>query len=59
MILKFNLLYGILQEKLLVIQKYLNEHLEKGFIYPSQSLFALPVLFIKKPGGGLRFYINY
>ena len=59
MTLKFSLLYSISQEELLVIQKYLNKYLKKGFIRLSQSLFASPVLFIKKLEGGLRFYINY
>jgi len=32
---KFGPLYGMSQEELLVIQQYLNKHLEKGFIRPS------------------------
>ena len=35
------------------------DNLEKGFIKPSQALFASPILFIKKLNRGLRFYINY
>ena len=41
------------------MKKYIEENLPRGFIEPSQSPFASPVLFIKKPNGGLRFYINY
>ena len=59
MTLKFGLLYSISQEELLIIQQYLNKYLGKGFICLSQSLFALLVLFVKKLGEGLRFYINY
>jgi hypothetical protein len=33
--------------------------LDKGFIRVSNSLAVALVLFIKKPRGGLRFYINY
>ena len=33
--LKFRPLYSISQKKLLIIQKYLNKYLKKGFIYPS------------------------
>ncbi|KAI1003433.1 hypothetical protein K3495_g4771 [Podosphaera aphanis] len=33
--------------------------LEKGFIEPSTSSFASPVLFVKKPGGGLCFCVDY
>lgn len=35
------------------------ELLDKGFIYASSSPALAPVLFIRKPGGGLRFYIDY
>jgi hypothetical protein len=33
--------------------------LSKGFIRASSSPVAAPVIFIKKPGGNLRFYIDY
>ena len=51
--------YPISKDKLLVIKKYINKHLNKGFIYFSISLAAAPIFFIKKLGGGIRFYINY
>ena len=51
--------YLMFKDKLLVIKKYINEHLDKGFIYPSISLIATPILLIKKLGGGIQFYINY
>ena len=47
------------KNKLLVIKKYINKYLDKGFIYPSISLVATPILLIKKLGGGIQFYINY
>ena len=40
--------YLISKDKLLVIKKYINKHLNKGFIRPSMSLVAAPILFIKK-----------
>jgi len=43
----------MLKDELLVIKKYINEHLDKGFIYPSISLAAAPILLTKKPGGGI------
>jgi hypothetical protein len=58
-ILKYNLLYKISIKKLETLKQYLLNNLEKDFIEPNQSLFAAPVLFIKKPSGGLRFYIDY
>jgi hypothetical protein len=51
--------YLISKDKLLVIKKYINKHLNKGFIYPNISLAAAPIFFTKKLGGGIRFYINY
>ena len=51
--------YLISKDKLLVIKKYINKHLNKGFIYPSISLAATPILLTKKPGGGIQLYINY
>ena len=46
-------LYGMSREELLVLKKYLEDHLAKGFIRPSSSPAASPVLFIRKLGGGL------
>jgi hypothetical protein len=51
--------YLISKDKLLVIKKYINKHLNKGFICPSISLAAAPIFLTKKPGGGIQFYINY
>ena len=36
-----------------------DELLRRGFIVPSASNFAAPVLFARKPGGGLRMCIDY
>ena len=52
-------LYLISKNKLLVIKKYINKHLNKGFIYHSISLAATPILLTKKLGGGIQFCINY
>jgi len=47
------------KDKLLVVKKYINKHLNKGFIRPSILLAAAPILLTKKPRGGIQFYINY
>jgi hypothetical protein len=47
------------KDKLLVVKKYIDKHLNKGFIHPSISLIAAPILLTKKLGGGIQFYINY
>ena len=52
-------LYLISKDKLLIIKKYINEHLNKGFIYFNIFLAAAPILLTKKLGGGIQFCINY
>jgi len=49
----------MLKDKLLVVKKYIDEHLNKGFIYPSMSLAAAPILLTKKLGGGIWFCVDY
>ena len=45
--------YLISKDELLVIKKYINKYLDKGFIYFSISLAATPIFLTKKPGGGI------
>ena len=52
-------IYKIRREELLVLRKTLIKLLGKEFIRVSNSPAAAPVLIIKKPRGGVRFYINY
>ena len=47
------------KDELLVIKKYINKYLNKGFICFSIFLAAAPILLTKKLGGGIQFYINY
>ena len=51
--------YPMSKDELLVIKKYINKHLNKGFICFRISLVAAPILLIKKLGGGIQFCINY
>ena len=46
-------LYSMSREELLVLRKTLTDYLDKGFIRVSNSPAAAPILFAKKPGGGL------
>ena len=39
--------------------RYLDENLSKEFIWASHSESAAPVLFVKKPEGGLHFCVDY
>ena len=52
-------LYGINREELLVLRKTLTELLDKNFIRVSKSPAASPVLLVRKPGGGIRFCVDY
>ena len=52
-------LYSMSRGELLVLRKELMSLLEKGFIRVSSSPASSPVLFAKKPGGGLRLCIDY
>jgi hypothetical protein len=45
--------YLILKDELLVIKKYINKYLDKGFIHPSILLAATPILLTKKLGRGI------
>jgi hypothetical protein len=47
------------ENKLLVLCKFLDKNLAEGFIRTSVLPAVSLVLFAKKPGGGLCFYINY
>ena len=52
-------LYSMSLEQLELVKAYLEDHLKKGFIVPSDAPYASPVLFAKKPEGGWRFCVDY
>ena len=45
--------YPISKDELLVVKKYINKYFNKGFIYPSIFLIAVPIFLAKKLGGGI------
>jgi len=47
------------RNEILELRRYLDKNLSKGFIRASRSYTVSPILFVKKPSGGLRFYVNY
>ena len=52
-------LYNMSHDKLLVLQKTLTEYLDKGFVQVNNFPVTVPVLFVQKPEGRLRFCVNY
>ena len=46
-------------KELRLVKEYLDKNMRKNFIVASQAPFASPVLFVRKPGGGLRFCVDY
>ena len=52
-------LYQISKDQLLMLHKTLTELLDNGFIRISNSPATASVIFVKKPGGGLRFCVDY
>ncbi|KAI1007825.1 hypothetical protein K3495_g397 [Podosphaera aphanis] len=55
----FGPLYDMSRAELLVLRKTLTDHLDRNWIRASASAGGAPVLFSKKPGGGLRFCVDY
>ncbi|KAI0992371.1 hypothetical protein K3495_g15815 [Podosphaera aphanis] len=52
-------LYDMSKDELLVLCKTLADLLDKGWIRASASPASSPILFARKPGGGLRLCVDY
>ena len=52
-------IYPLSKSKLGSLRKFIDEHLNIGFIWPSNSPFGAPVLFVKKKDGSLRLCIDF
>lgn len=55
----FGPIYSLSEVELKTLKEYLDENLEKGFIRPSESPAAAPILFVKKKDGTLRLCVDY
>jgi hypothetical protein len=52
-------LYKMTEEELRFANDYIVKNLAKGFIVSSTASYASPILMALKPGGGLRFCVDY
>jgi hypothetical protein len=57
--LTFEPLRRMTDEQLSETKRYIVDNLHKGFIEPSNAPYAAPILFARKPNGGLRFCVDY
>jgi hypothetical protein len=57
--LKAHFLYSMSANQLIALKEYLTKALRKKWIVPNAVEYGSPVLFAKKPNGGLRFCMNY
>ncbi|SPC63495.1 uncharacterized protein UHOD_11281 [Ustilago sp. UG-2017b] len=55
----FGPIYSLSEHELKTLRGYLEENLAKGFISPSDSPAASPILFVKKKEGSLRLCVDY
>lgn len=55
----FGTIYGLSKLELDALKENIDENLAKGFIRPSQSPAAAPILFVKKKDGSLRLCVDY
>ncbi|KAK4701806.1 putative transposase, partial [Phenoliferia sp. Uapishka_3] len=52
-------IYPLSESELESIRKYLEENLKRGFIRPSSSPVAAPILFVRKKDGSLRLCVDF
>ena len=57
--LRHNALRGMSVLQLKCVKKFLEEHLKKDFIEASSAPCSSPILLAKKPGGDIRFCVDY
>ena len=55
----YGTLYPLTPHELDTLRRYIDKMLVKGWIRPSSGPAAAPVLFMKKPDGGLRLCVDY
>ncbi len=58
-ILPFRPIYSLTLAEKEALRSYISDNLAKGFIHPSTSSAASPILFVKKSNGSLCLCVNY
>ena len=51
-------IYSLPENELSIFRTYIDKNLANGFIRPSKSPAGAPILFMPKPNGGLRLYVD-
>ena len=52
-------IYSLGPVELETLKTYIETNLANGFIWPSKSPAGAPILFVVKPNGSLRLYVDY
>ena len=52
-------LYSMSRDELQALKKHLEDNLSKKFVRVSLFSAAALILFVKKPGGDLQFFVDY
>jgi hypothetical protein len=55
----YRLIYSLSEKELAVLRDYLEKNQKKGFIQPSVTNISYSILFVPKPRGKLRLYVDY
>ena len=55
----WGLIYIMSEVDLATMKEYVKNYMANGFIRPSQSPAAPPVIFVKQPHGKLRLFVDY
>jgi hypothetical protein len=50
--------FGLSRNEMSAVKSYLQDEVRKGWVQPSKSPYAAPLLVVKQPGGGIRICID-
>ena len=55
----YGLIYSLRLVELETLKTYIKTNLANSFIQASKSLAGAPIIFVRKPNGSFRLYVNY